>query len=636
MKNLNLWETKQKDKYIYFDNLSNYFHYLTEKNLPMTFFLKDTYISGNEPQNFLENKALLENINLTFTDEIHPIAISNFSFLDSYINPSFFEQHKEEFIKLAKENLKNQLINNSYSIDIPDFIAKESILDEIIKEYNLNISPEELLYKNYHFYQITNKPLSEETIQKIKDNHLEFFIINESSNNKISTNKVIGYYTIKELKEIKNISIHIPIEKNELDNFIYINDFATIEFKNEINSIKDEKNFFKDLKNILAILATHNKKYNISIEVENREFLRQSELLNNLPSNINLIIENDLTQYDVETYLQEESKLAKLILPIRHANLSPLEKYLAIYNIVKQFKPYKENNQNPNESRYLRYILDNEYIVCVGFAKLLKNLLDKVGIPSYEISATVDISYDNGFTMEEIPLNHSGHARNMIKIDDDKYNVHGVYLADATWDNTMDSDIYLNSLMTFDRKKEARRLERLNNIDLLFDFHNFTEFSQKIDYLIKKIGKENIFYKTDNPINYSYKEIYNTITKILKEIDYEKYQYFYNKYENSISNPLSPLNDIEPIACQFLTEYAEYIIALSNKQISLPTIIEAAKVVKEKIDGYDKEKTDEWMKQTIEDNLLRSAQTFPYHYDPNNKTEAYLTTKEETKENKSR
>ena len=114
---------------------------------------------------------------------------------------------------------------------------------------------------------------------------------------------------------------------------------------------------------------------------------------------------------------------------------------------------------------------------------------------------------------------------------------------------------------------------------------------------------------------------------------------FYNKYENSISNPLSPLKDIEPIACQFLTEYAEYIIALSNKQISLPTIIEAAKVVKEKIDGYDKEKIDEWMKKTIEDNLLISARAFPYHYDPNNQTEAYLTSvdeKPEIKENKTR
>lgn len=639
MKNLNLWETKQKDKYIYFNNLSNYFQYLTEKNLPMTFFLKDTYISDNEPQNYLENKALKENINLTFTDEEHPIAISNFSFLDNYINPSFFEQHKEEFIKLAKENLKNQLINNSYSIDIPDFIAKESILDEIIKEYNLNISTEDLLYKTYRFYQITNKSLSEEDIQKIKDNHLEFYIKNESESKQISTKHVIGYYTIKELKELKSISIDIPIERKEVDNFIYINDSATIRLTPKTNSINDEKDFFKNLKNVFAILETHNKKYNISIEVENREFLRQSELLNNLPSNINLIIENDLTQYDVETYLQEEAKLEKLIAPIREANLSPLEKYLAVYNIVKKFKQYKENKQNPDEARYLRYILDNEFIVCVGFANLLKTLLDKVEIPSHKINTAVDISYDEGFTMEEISLENAGHARNMIKIDDEKYNIHGIYLADATWDNTMDSDIYLNSLMTFDRKKEARRLERLNNIDLLFDFHNFTEFSQKIDYLIKKIGKENIFYKTDNPINYSYKEIYNTITKILKEIDYEKYQYFYNKYENSISNPLSPLKDIEPIACQFLTEYAEYIIALSNKQISLPTIIEAAKVVKEKINGYDKEKTDEWMKKTIEDNLLISARTFPYHYDPNNKTEAYLTSvdeKPEIKENKTR
>lgn len=639
MKNLNLWETKQKDKYIYFNNLSNYFQYLTEKNLPMTFFLKDTYISDNEPQNYLENKALKENINLTFTDEEHPIAISNFSFLDNYINPSFFEQHKEEFIKLAKENLKNQLINNSYSIDIPDFIAKESILDEIIKEYNLNISTEDLLYKTYRFYQITNKSLSEEDIQKIKDNHLEFYIKNESESKQISTKHVIGYYTIKELKELKSISIDIPIERKEVDNFIYINDSATIRLTPKTNSIDDEKTFFNNLKNIFTILATHNKKYNINIEVENREFLRQSELLNNLPSNINLIIENDLTQYDVETYLQEEDKLEKLIAPIREANLSPLEKYLAVYNIVKQFKEYKENEENREEARYIRFILDNEYIVCVGFQKLLKNLLDKVEIPSHKIHTAVDISYDKGFTMEEISLENAGHARNMIKIDDDKYNVHGIYLADATWDNTMDSDIYLNSLMTFDRKKEARRLERLNNIDLLFDFHNFTEFSQKIDYLIKKIDKENIFYKTDNPINYSYKEIYNTITKILKEIDYEKYQYFYNKYENSISNPLSPLKDIEPIACQFLTEYAEYIIALSNKQISLPTIIEAAKVVKEKIDGYDKEKIDEWMKKTIEDNLLISARAFPYHYDPNNQTEAYLTSvdeKPEIKENKTR
>ena len=58
MKNINIWESNFKDDYIYFNNLSDYFQYLTEKNLPMTFFLKDKYISDNEPQNYLENKTL--------------------------------------------------------------------------------------------------------------------------------------------------------------------------------------------------------------------------------------------------------------------------------------------------------------------------------------------------------------------------------------------------------------------------------------------------------------------------------------------------------------------------------------------------------------------------------------------------
>ena len=45
------------------------------------------------------------------------------------------------------------------------------------------------------------------------------------------------------------------------------------------------------------------------------------------------------------------------------------------------------------------------------------------------------------------------------------------------------------------------------------------------------------------------------------------------------------------------------------------------------------------VQKTIEDNLLISARAFPYHYDPNNQTEAYLTSvdeKTEIKENKNR
>ena len=59
------------------------------------------------------------------------------------------------------------------------------------------------------------------------------------------------------------------------------------------------------------------------------------------------------------------------------------------------------------------------------------------------------------------------------------HNIHGFYIADSTWDNDLDNDLYSNSIMTFDRKKEAYRMELLNDIDLLFDFHDLNEFKQK-------------------------------------------------------------------------------------------------------------------------------------------------------------
>ena len=89
-----------------------------------------------------------------------------------------------------------------------------------------------------------------------------------------------------------------------------------------------------------------------------------------------------------------------------------------------------------DKSRALRYILDNEYMVCVGYAKLLVELLDKVGIDATLLSVEVDTSYDDGFTLDEKIVEASGHKRAIISIDDNKYNLHGLYISDPTWDNS--------------------------------------------------------------------------------------------------------------------------------------------------------------------------------------------------------
>lgn len=112
---------------------------------------------------------------------------------------------------------------------------------------------------------------------------------------------------------------------------------------------------------------------------------------------------------------------------VQSANLSPAETLLFAYDIMKTFK-YKENNENKDKSRYLHNIVMSEYIVCVGYAKFMEQLLKENGIAAEEISVSCNID-------KQQP---DGHARDLVRIDDDKYDIHGVFCIDATWDSTRD------------------------------------------------------------------------------------------------------------------------------------------------------------------------------------------------------
>ena len=627
METVKLWESKQKDKYIFFNNIEDYFNYLKSNGRDLNFRTKEYFTPGDEIEDNLDNSASKSNIRVIYTDNEHPIAAYLKSYGNTYILPSFYETHKEEFIAFAKKALKEAIAEEKF-VSIPNFIFSEEIIDEIIANDYTDLS--------FYIIECTNNlELSEELKQKIKDHRLELTASYRYQNNeKISTKYIIDYHTMKDLKTIKQLRLYIPISDETINNLIYVNPDATIILDYNKSEKKDELTFFKSVTTILNDLAKHNKEYNIKISVENRELLRQSQILNSMPSNVNLTIDNDLNDYDLETYLKEEEKLEKIISPIRNANLSPFEKYLAVYDIVKKFKPYKENDEDREKARDLRYILDdnNDYIVCVGFSKLLNELLNRVGIANKNLSVVVDTSYDEGYTMEEKTLTNVGHARNMIKIDDDKYNIHGIYIADSTWDNDIESDYYLNALMTFDRKKEAYRLEKLRDEDLLFDFHNFDEFKEKINYLLKTEIKNNIFNKKED-INKrlitAYTAIFKKIMNTLKTIDYNKYKYFYDKYNELIKNNNTNLKEFEEIVSNFLTEYGHYILPLSNNKVDLETIIEASANAKKALNNLSDEEAKIWLENTKRINQEKETKAFPYKYDPSNNTEAYLEDSEE-------
>ena len=195
----------------------------------------------------------------------------------------------------------------------------------------------------------------------------------------------------------------------------------------------------------------------------------------------------------------------------------------------------------------------------------------------------------------------------------------------------MDNDLYNNSSLTFDRKKEAFRLERLTEEDLLLDFHNIEEFSKKLNFHLNRLIKKSNRIKETEKIIEAYNNTYDQIMDILYELDYDKHNEFHQKYNQSFNKVRTEIKEIEPIFCDFLTEYATYIIPLSNQKINQTTILDAAINIKKTLQNLNEKELDESRKKLEEINTKEEAKSFPYLYNPNETRDNYLTEATESK-----
>lgn len=134
---------------------------------------------------------------------------------------------------------------------------------------------------------------------------------------------------------------------------------------------------------------------------------------------------------------------------ILEANLSPLEKVLYAYDIIKSFE--YEEAKNKSDSRSIHSIIRDGKIVCVGYAVFLEQLLKEVGIEATSISTMVP---DNKGRL-------NGHKRNIIKIVDKKYNVNGSFAFDATWDSARN----LSKVITTDGVEKIREAKKIDETD---------------------------------------------------------------------------------------------------------------------------------------------------------------------------
>ena len=291
---------------------------------------------------------------------------------------------------------------------------------------------------------------------------------------------LVAGYKYNTLIKSSEIVIRRVLTDEELKYLKYVNSDCTVRFTRII-----------DFDNVLKVIKVLENKPNVTIKIELRteegyscknEF---NTIINQHPELLrrNIIVNVEREDYDIRDYSNYENKLNALIKDAY--GLSPFERYLYAYNVVKKFRKYKENDNDKKEARDLYRILDkdNKYMVCQGYAVLLHDLLEKLGIESEVIDVTVEKGFDEvpidvEVTPDGVNTGRAGHARVRVHLVDPKYDIDGIYYADPTWDNNMGNDAYNHALMTQEEFIESHRFYffKRNSIEEVFYSKTIDEY----------------------------------------------------------------------------------------------------------------------------------------------------------------
>ena len=558
MNELNVWESSNRYKDI---SIEDFLQKIKNGEI------KDLYIGrkftpGDQITNMLEKS---NNKIINYTSDQHPITFP--------INPIFgYPSISIEYFKKYEKEIKEAfLYSYEHTSDkyyaIYDFTFSQELLDKLLEIENVTLS----------FY---NVKLTPQQLKQIKDKHIDATL----DRKQISSRYIFGYTTFMEAKTQKRFYLSKnDLEVCNIDDFIYFNPEAVFSL-HEYNYANEEEYLEKTF-TFMEKLDQLNKNFGFNIKIEKRstlkKFLQKYHFKNVYINHIT----NDLYDYPYQEYMEEEKILDSLVEPILKANLSPMERFIAVYNIVKNFKPYKENSNDVNQSRFLRYILHNDFMVCVGYAKLLECLLERVGINANGIGVMTDVSYDEGFDQdkpEEKPVDLRGHARVIVSLDDDKYNIHGLFMSDPTWDNGLDKD-YLNySLMTMDNMTIDNRMFSFSIIDPLLSFHSFKEFVRQVNFILKRTI--DVETQREERSNISYPKIVLDVYRIVcKGILHNIRCDIKNSYFQDLLKKCQTEQDYQ----DFLTELGHYLLERINQPISRDVLFKVNDNIRKRINNWD-------------------------------------------------
>lgn len=391
---------------------------------------------------------------------------------------------------------------------------------------------------------------------------------------------LISVYNYNQLIKKEQIYIHAPIKRRKIKYLNCLKKDCKIEFTHN-----NYENIFECIKFLLE-----NDYTNIIIIVRNKKefnnYINSHDISSCLRDNVFV---NALVQtIPINKYLDYESILYNMVKSAQ--DLSPLEKYVYAYNIVKMFKKYKENNDDKSSARDLYKILDSDDIVCVGFSELLSDLLNKLNINNTTIHADVEVVDDTDEL--DIKTEKAGHQRVYVYLKDEKYKIEGYYLSDPTWDNDLENDFYTHILFKDKDKSVLRKYEWIDE-SLLFDVNCLYEFNKYFDFIKERFNKSTI-----DLMNYLIEIIFELEPGYLNDLK-TKYDFIDKKY-NRIYELEIKKKEIQKVL-ELKKELALHIIDRVNNPINEKSLWESIKVIYKKSYGFknDRDMERELLKNKI-------------------------------------
>jgi hypothetical protein len=202
-----------------------------------------------------------------------------------------------------------------------------------------------------------------------------------------------------------------------------------------------------------------------------------AQVLRDYP-NIYLVTNNNSKFVTVEAYLKTCDYIDSIVGLIKSRNLSPIEQIMYAYDVVRnRIYNAESDNEDQSVSRDVTDVTLGDKIVCLGYARLLNEILTRLGFNCAE------------YLMDDTQRKE-GHAISAICIKDDKYAIDGVYFFDPTWDSKKENETteylshYNQFAMHHSKMIRSHQGYDLYNINIITkqDLYRIVEIMEKGDY----------------------------------------------------------------------------------------------------------------------------------------------------------